>query len=38
MTGACFGFVEVLKNPKLLAGKTLEGRKKVMSFTGRFAG
>lgn len=37
-TGACFGFVEVLRNPKLMTGKSHEARNKILGFTYRFAG
>lgn len=37
LTGACFGFVDVLRNPKMLAGKRKEGTDKVVRFTARFS-
>jgi hypothetical protein len=38
ITGACFGFVEVLRNTKLMTGKRNEATSKILGFTGRFAG
>uniref|UniRef100_A0A7S3HI91 Mitochondrial import inner membrane translocase subunit TIM22 n=1 Tax=Spumella elongata TaxID=89044 RepID=A0A7S3HI91_9STRA len=38
ITGACFGLVEVLRDPGAMSGKKATGTKKVLRFTYLFAG
>lgn len=38
MTGACFGLVEVLRDPVLMSGKKMAATNKVLKFTYLFAG